>query len=1687
MKKRMSFHHIITLVMILSIFSGLSVFSFNAVAGVSDISVGKIYNIRPVMQPVGRTPAYLNVYGGNDTDGTSVCMWKKDATIDQKFILLQGVNGTYKLQAACSNSRVLGIKNSISSGEDVEISTPNNNDAQNLKITQIRTGVFCIQLNANPSDNLVLTATNTSDSSAVKFNERISGASNQEWIFEEVITVSNMPSSLVEYYGDLKETFHPASQMTTGTWLGANSGSFIDSAIRTFYNTVYGIYPTSQTRYLYCLYGAEYANGVHAGDYDDGPGFYHSGVDINKGKGSDITSAHSGIVEFIMISRGTVAIYDSHNEKTYVYMHMDIDPRINKGTEIVRGITKLGKEGDNGAKGNPHLHIEVHKGRADEGIIKWYDYNNFSVAATTGSLIAPYAYLIDGNPYNPPTGAGGCSVTYNANGTNVTNMPANQHKDDNKDLTLSTTVPIRNGYQFLGWAITSTATSATYQPGAIYKNNTPLDLYAVWRASSSQQSNILTIKYNFFDGTYTPGTGTRTYAKNASGVATVDLPTTTKNGYNFAGWTIYNTSSGTLRSQKGTVSISTPAGTDTVLTAEVCWTTSGSGGGGDGGSGGNGLAAPSSFTATVASSTAVILEWNTVPGATGYYVYRDGIQRGSCSLGGYIFNGLSPDTTYSFYVKAYNSSGISDATQTKTVTTSGEPTAPAKPSAPVASNITATSITFTWNRVSGATWYELCQNGKAVWSGTATTATLRGLTPNSGLKSYYVRAYNNLGEFRNGYAINVGTLPAATLTASSPSMLVEVGAGIYGRVPIEITAPSTGSVTIQSSNSYSASSPTLYDEFGNILANMNMGSGVDFRYIIPTGQKMTVYAGTYLNIASTYTITGFFPGSNVTYEQAFPDVNFRAWVLAFIGGGRTATSTISTADRAAMVALKRMDVYKKDIADLTGIDYFTGLGGLDCGSNQLTRLDVSKNTALTALDCEKNQLTSLDVSNNTELTSLGCEKNQLTSLDVSINKKLGDISIGDNQLSSLDVSNNKELNYLCIDDNQLTTLDISENAKLEYLLCENNQLTSLDVSNMYTGDYAAGIYVTPTVRCAGNFMESPDSVVGWQEVGMKINSPTNPNSGSFRFYNQQEILTYSKAFPDANFRAWVLGWLGGGRTAASIVTALDEAMMADLEIMDIPDKDIADLTGIEYFTGLAEIYCHDNNLTELDLSKNVGLNTLYCYQNQLMSLSLSKNISLRNLYCGFNPLISLDVTKNTELRHLQCKYTRLTELDVSKNTTLLLLACDNNQLKTLNLTTNIELLQLWCNSNELEMLDISKNTALTRIDCSNNLLTELDVTKNIALTELLSQENYIESTTLVKGWQELDLIIDSPSNSNNCTFRFYNQLIDVTELTYDEAFPDVNFRTWILDWIGGGRTGACVVLGADRALMATLEYMDISGLNIVDLTGIEYFEGLSYLSCGFNQLRSLDVTGIAALTWLDCSSNQLSSLDISKNIALTWLDCGSNFLTELDASKNTALVTLCCYFNQLNSLDVSKNSDLVNLLCYYNQLTTIDVTKNTALTYLSCGANKLGSLDLSKNAVLAYLYCAANQLRTLDVSKNPAITQLYCCENYLDSPNSIIGWLELGLIINSPSTIGSGTLLFYDQLIDNLYGDVNGDGTVDAFDALYLARHLAGWSGYEQISMAADVNGDGIVDAFDSLYLARHLAGWSGYEILGPK
>ena len=173
----------------------------------------------------------------------------------------------------------------------------------------------------------------------------------------------------------------------------------------------------------------------------------------------------------------------------------------------------------------------------------------------------------------------------------------------------------------------------------------------------------------------------------------------------------------------------------------------------------------------------------------------------------------------------------------------------------------------------------------------------------------------------------------------------------------------------------------------------------------------------------------------------FPDANFQKYLSENVDTNKD--GSLSAAERDAVTEI---NVQNARIKSLNGIQYFTQLVMLRCYNNQLTKLDVSKNTQLKYLGCYNNQLTELDVSKNIQLAVVVCWNNQLTKLDVSKNAKLMSLHCDNNQLKSLDVSKNAKLMSLHCDNNQLTKLDVSKNAQLEILYCDNNQLTNMDVS-----------------------------------------------------------------------------------------------------------------------------------------------------------------------------------------------------------------------------------------------------------------------------------------------------------------------------------------------------------------------------------------------------------------------------------------------------------------------------------------------------------------------------------------------------------------------------------------------------------------------------------------------------------------
>ncbi len=122
-----------------------------------------------------------------------------------------------------------------------------------------------------------------------------------------------------------------------------------------------------------------------------------------------------------------------------------------------------------------------------------------------------------------------------------------------------------------------------------------------------------------------------------------------------------------------------------------------------------------------------------------------------------------------------------------------------------------------------------------------------------------------------------------------------------------------------------------------------------------------------------------------------------------------------------------------------------------------------------------------------------------------------------------------------------------------------------------------------------------------------------------------------------------------------------EIIMNRGTFLDLQNKNITSLAGIEYFTNLETLNCMGNQLTTLDVTKLTNLTGLICSGNQLTTLDVTGLTSLTDLECSDNQLVSLDVSTLEELGILWCHGNKMTALDITHNADLWDLTCGNQQ------------------------------------------------------------------------------------------------------------------------------------------------------------------------------------------------------------------------------------------------------------------------------------------------------------------------------------------------------------------------------------------------------------------------------------------
>ena len=707
------------------------------------------------------------------------------------------------------------------------------------------------------------------------------------------------------------------------------------------------------------------------------------------------------------------------------------------------------------------------------------------------------------------------------------------------------------------------------------------------------------------------------------------------------------------------------------------------------------------------------------------------------------------------------------------------------------------TITYQW---------QFRQNADSAWAASGQsgnkTATL-SVNVTNGLHGYQFRCVVTHGNGKKAYS-NIVTLSVSPRISTQPA---DNCASLGTKAEFSVTAAGTGTLKYQWE--YQTPTGTTWAssaQSGNKTAKLSVSTagnlqGYRFRCKITDGSGNVAYTR-----AATLTLCDI-----PVDETYFPDATFRQYVSRQFD----TSWNDGKLDKTEIQNAVKIYLYNKGISDLKGVEFFTALTTLECRTNNLTKLDVSRNTALTYLDCCSTKLTKLDVSRNTALTYLDCGYNNLTSLDLSRNTALTYLDCGYNNLTSLDLSRNTALKHLECDKNKLTALDVSKNTALQCLYCNDNNLTALNVSKNSALE---------TLRCGYNNLTALDV-------------SKNTALQQLECYNNQ-------------------------------LTALDVSKNTELKKLACSSNENLTSLDVSKNTALEALDCSYSNLTALDVSKNTALESLSCSNAQLSSLDVSKNTALTSLNCADNKLSVLNVSKNTNLITLNCKHTNLTALDVSKNTALKYLYCNNNTLTALDLSKNTALEYLRCDGNKLTSIDVSKSTALKELDCGDNLLTTLDVSNNTALTYLFCSRNKLTSLNVAKNTSlnylycfgnDLSSLTLSPNTALEYLWCSNNKKLSSLDLSKNTALRNLECYGCNLSSLDLSKNTAMTTLYCNNNVLSTL--------NVSNCTA------LKNLYCYSNKLTTLDVSKSTELKKLSCYANNLTELNVSNNTALSQIDC----------------------------------------------------------------------------------------------------------------------------------------------------------------------------------------------------------------------
>lgn len=253
-------------------------------------------------------------------------------------------------------------------------------------------------------------------------------------------------------------------------------------------------------------------------------------------------------------------------------------------------------------------------------------------------------------------------------------------------------------------------------------------------------------------------------------------------------------------------------------------------------------------------------------------------------------------------------------------------------------------------------------------------------------------------------------------------------------------------------------------------------------------------------------------------------------------------------------------------------------------------------------------------------------------------------------------------------------------------------------------------------------------------------------------------------------------------------------------------------------------------------------------------------------------------------------------------------------------------------------------------------------------------------------------------------------------------FPDKKFYSYVLEHLDTNKDKKL----SDAEIKA-VQTLNVSGLGISNLKGIEYFTSLTTLDASNNKLTSVNLTKNTKLASINVSDNALKgTLNLSRCTGMVAVICSNNKLTKI-AMPNIKYLKKLDYINAShNNFASQANLGLSNISSdYLKSLTEVDVSYN-ALTSFNCSGFAGLSLNLANNKIaklsggnegyqVAALYIEGNSLsQTSSVDFTPEWVrepQRFSCDSAVRSKVKMVkakvsasaSWDEISLNIGSTS------------------------------------------------------------------------------------